>query len=320
MDLLSRMERDWDCRAREAPEYYVANARTDWSPEEFLRSGEINVDNDILADPELIHLPCEFGQMRVLEIGCGAGRMTRAIAAAFGQVDAVDISAEMIALARRNLDGIRNAAVQKNNGTDLAPLPDGVYDFAFSFIVFQHIPSTDVIRSYVREVHRCLTPGGLFKFQVQGDTEMRPPADDTWIGEAMSLEDARALAEETGFELVRAAGEGTQYFWLWFRKGGGAWARPVMGSVEIVLPESVRAGDRYHVRIPAFQNQMIDIAYALESGEAGVVVRWCTLDGHGCAWIPVPINHQPALVRITHVRSRTGRGRWLPASAAIRVL
>ncbi len=40
------------------------------------------------------------------------------------------------------------------------------FDFAFSFIVFQHIPSRAVIENYVREAHRLLRPGALFKFQV----------------------------------------------------------------------------------------------------------------------------------------------------------
>ena len=39
-------------------------------------------------------------QMRVLEIGCGAGRVTRALASVFGEVYAVDISGEMVRQAR----------------------------------------------------------------------------------------------------------------------------------------------------------------------------------------------------------------------------
>jgi SAM-dependent methyltransferase len=321
------MEHDWDARAREAPEYYVATARTDWSPEDFFRSGEINVDNEILTDSELLALCREFRRLRVLEIGCGAGRMTRAMAAAFGAVDAVDISGEMIALARRNCEAFPNATFYKNNGTDLAPLPDAAYDFAFSFIVFQHIPAGEVVRRYVREVHRCLKPGGVFKFQVQGATAIRHTADDTWVGAPMSLADARSLAAETGFEYLHSAGEGTQYFWLWFRKPDhrriprllrklrAAFTRPVA----VILPDTIAAGATYRVRIPAFPNQTIDIAYALDSGKTGIVAKWCTLDAHGEASIPVPPDHPAALVRITQVRSRTRQSRWRPSNAAIRV-
>jgi SAM-dependent methyltransferase len=321
------MEQDWDSRAREAPEYYVATARTDWSQEDFFRSGEINVDNEILADPELLATGRPFRRLRVLEIGCGAGRMTRAIAAAFAAVDGVDISSEMISLARRNLQGITNATVHKTSGADLAPLCGLAYDFAFSFIVFQHIPSRHVVRDYVREVHRCLKPGGIFKFQVQGYTALRHADDDTWVGASMSLAEAQALAAETGFELLRSAGENTQYFWLWFRKPDprrfprllarlrAALVRPIAVS----LPDSVMAGATYRVRIPALSNRTIDIAYVLDSGATGIVARWCELDSRGEAEIAVPADHPAALVRVTHVRSRTRQGPWQPACATIRV-
>src|SRR5262245_60651714 len=144
-DTLSRMERDWNLRAREAPEYYIASARRQWRMDEFFQGGEINVDNDIRADANIICRGKKLNQMRVLEIGCGAGRMTRAMSAMFGEVHAVDISAEMSALAKDNLSGLRNVFLYKNNGIDLSGLSDQSYDFAFSFIVFQHIPILGVI-------------------------------------------------------------------------------------------------------------------------------------------------------------------------------
>src|SRR5437868_5140107 len=137
-DALSRMERDWDDRAREAPEYYIATAQRQWSMDDFFESGAINVENEILADAAIICRGKKLSQMRVLEIGCGAGRMTRAMAAVFSEVHAVDISSEMIALAKDNVSDLRNVFLYKNNGIDLSELPDHSCDFAFSFIVFQH--------------------------------------------------------------------------------------------------------------------------------------------------------------------------------------
>jgi hypothetical protein len=57
-------------------------------------------------------------------------------------------------------------------------------------------------RNYVREVHRCLKPGAIFKFQVNGNTNARPEPDDTWVGATISLADAQALAARCGFELI----------------------------------------------------------------------------------------------------------------------
>jgi SAM-dependent methyltransferase len=337
---LSRMERDWDSRAREAPEYYIATSNRHWRKDEFFRGGEINVENDILPDKDLICQGKKLGQMRVLEIGCGAGRMTRALAALFGEVHAVDISAEMIALAKQNLAELQNVFLYKNNGIDLSGIPNKSCDFAFSFIVFQHIPSLGVIENYVREVHRCLKPGAIFKFQVQGDTGIQSAAQDeggTWIGVPISLSDAQTIAGRCGFELIRSSGQGTQYFWLWFLKPRWLWLPAFIRNNDeafrfwcskrvpvTFLPRNVRAGEPYRVRIPRFAGEVIDVGYQLTGGQhpapvTGVVSKWCELDSQGEASILVPADHPAGTVRITRVRSRTNGGRWHRAGGAIKV-
>jgi hypothetical protein len=75
-----------------------------------------------------------------------------------------------------------------------------------------------VIESYVRDVHRLLRPGALFKFQVQGDFTMTTSPDDTWLGVPLSDEAAVAMAERCGFEPRYRHGAGEQYFWLWYFK------------------------------------------------------------------------------------------------------
>jgi len=215
---LAKMRQDWDARARENARHYVESSRTDWSDDEFFQSGESTVAGEILTDMINICQGVHPQQMKVLEIGCGAGRVTRALARLFGEVHAVDVSAEMIEQARRNLAGLPNVHLYLNNGMDLSPLPPIEFDFAFSSIVFQHIPSYEVIESYVREVHRLLRPGALFKFQVQGGLSETPLPDDTWLGVSYTDEQAVTLAERCGFEPRYRVGAGEQYFWLWFFK------------------------------------------------------------------------------------------------------
>lgn len=215
---LAKMRRDWDERARENARYYVATSRTDWTDEDFFASGEKAVAEDILTDMTNICQGKDPSAMRVLEIGCGAGRVTRALSKLFGEVHAVDVSGEMIAQASTALADRPNAHLYQNNGYDLTVLPPLEFDFAYSSIVFQHIPSREVIENYVREVHRVLRPGALFKFGVQGNplTECQP--DDTWLGYAFSDEEATAMAYRCGFEPRYRHGVGDQYFWLWFFK------------------------------------------------------------------------------------------------------
>ena len=215
---LRKMRQDWDQRARENARHYVATGKEEWTDADFFASGERAVSEQILNDMTNICQGKDPRQMRVVEIGCGAGRITRALAGLFGDVHGVDVSGEMIARAKQALKDRPNAHVYQNNGKDLDVLPPGPYDFAFSTIVFQHIPSRDVIYSYVREVHRLLRPGALFKFQVQGDATMETSPDDTWLGVPFSDADAVEMAEKCGFEPRYRHGAGDQYFWLWFFK------------------------------------------------------------------------------------------------------
>jgi SAM-dependent methyltransferase len=215
---LLKMRDDWDQRARENARYYVSTRTMEWSDEEFFASGEVEVSEQILNDSWNVYQGKAPAEMRVLEIGCGAGRVTRALANLFGEVHAVDVSGEMVRQAALALSDRPNAFVYQNNGKDLTVVPPLRFDFAFSSIVFQHIPSREVIESYVREVHRLLRPGALFKFQVQGDVNMKTKPDDTWLGVPFSERQAAEMAYRCGFDPRYRHGAGQQYFWLWFFK------------------------------------------------------------------------------------------------------
>jgi len=226
---LIRMRRNWERRAKENARHYVVTGQDRWSDEEFYRSGMVTLDEEILNDLGNVCQGKDPKQMRVLEIGCGAGRVTRAFAGFFGEVYAVDISREMVRQAREAVAGFPNTRIIHNNGKDLSavrlkwwhrfglgePLK---FDFAFSFMVFQHIPSRRIIENYVREAGRLLRPGALFKFQVQGSPNVEEDSKQSWVGVTFSEKQARELAERTGFELRYQYGAGDQYYWLWFFK------------------------------------------------------------------------------------------------------
>jgi len=216
---LEKMRQDWDARARENARHYVATGREEWSDEDFFASGDETIARFILTDRINVCQGRDPSTMRVLEIGCGAGRVTHALSKLFGEVHAVDVSGEMIARARAALSDRPNVHLYQNNGSDLSVVPPQEFDFAFSFIVFQHIPRLWIIENYVREVHRLLRPGALFKFQVQGVTGNGMPAnDETWAGVGISENEAREMAERCGFEHRHSYGVGTDCFWLWFFK------------------------------------------------------------------------------------------------------
>ena len=46
--------------------------------------------------------------------------------------------------------------------------PDETFDFVYSYAVFQHIPSREVVIQYLRETHRVMKTGGLARLQFNG--------------------------------------------------------------------------------------------------------------------------------------------------------
>lgn len=157
----------WDEKARENATYYVSSYRDydDQDTEEFWKWGEK------LAERFLDESGIPFtGSERMLEIGCGVGRMTKYFVRRFREVDGIDVSEEMIRQATENLSESDNVSLHLGNGNDLSDFEDGSFDFVFSYIVFQHIPSVAITLGYIREVGRVLKSGGYFYFQVNNTT------------------------------------------------------------------------------------------------------------------------------------------------------
>src|SRR5438105_3546569 len=121
-ELVVKMRSEWDRRALENARHYVATGKLDWNDDEYFESGRQNVREQILNDMGNICQGKDPRQMTVLEIGCGSGRVTRALSELFGAVYAVDISGEMIRQARESLHDRPNAHVFQNNGSDLSVL------------------------------------------------------------------------------------------------------------------------------------------------------------------------------------------------------
>jgi SAM-dependent methyltransferase len=157
------MRQDWDERARKDAFHYIASWRKDWTPETFFESGEEDYQRLVAPFFERAHWMPEGKSM--LELGCGAGRMTRSFSQRFSKVYAFDISAEMLQHAQVLVPEAPHINWVLGNGTDLAGLPDQTVDFAFSYIVLQHMPDPAFALRYIQEMLRVLRPEGIFLFQ-----------------------------------------------------------------------------------------------------------------------------------------------------------
>jgi SAM-dependent methyltransferase len=102
---------------------------------------------------------------RVLEIGCGDGRMTRELSARFSTVVALDVSPAVLTACRENLADRDNVQLLLGGPCELASLPPASFDVVLSATVFQHVRERHVIESYVLETARLLAAPGAAVLQ-----------------------------------------------------------------------------------------------------------------------------------------------------------
>lgn len=139
-----------------------------WSVDEFLRTGQMEIERVFswLGEQGLKTID----QGRALDFGCGAGRLTQALAKRFERCTGVDVAASMLEAARR-LDPPQNCVFVLNERSDLSVFSDQSFDFIYSSIVLQHIPHPFAI-GYIAEFCRLLAPNGLLVFQVAVDKKV----------------------------------------------------------------------------------------------------------------------------------------------------
>lgn len=149
----------WEEFANQDAEYFILTTDgVDYSTEEgqkyFFESG-VNFVHSALGQVE--DLLKEKG--RALEIGCGIGRLTFPHAEQFKMVSVVDISPTMLNKLKR---------IAKERGVDNINtyLPhegwdELTYDYAYSFIVFQHIADFNIIKGYIERISKSLKKGGI---------------------------------------------------------------------------------------------------------------------------------------------------------------
>lgn len=154
---------DWEDLARREP--YFALLNDEGAPEvagnaeatsAFFDAGEGDVATLLPAVASLIGRDVTLG--RVLDFGCGAGRLTLPLARRARNVVACDIAPTIVEHARRNAEqaGLQN--VTFIGIEDLAG--SGAFDFICSLLVFEHIPKAAGYE-IIRTLMTLLAPGGV---------------------------------------------------------------------------------------------------------------------------------------------------------------
>jgi SAM-dependent methyltransferase len=135
------------------------------------------------ADAAATQLDRLFGQLggppsadgTCIEIGCGPGRMTAELVKRFREVVAVDVSPEMVALARERLPSPNVRFLVTDRRLD--GVADESGDAVVCFGVVQHLPTRGHIVEMLHEVARVLKPAGEAFMQLPVlDDGLRPRA------------------------------------------------------------------------------------------------------------------------------------------------
>ncbi|MBC7291781.1 MAG: class I SAM-dependent methyltransferase [Actinotalea sp.] len=154
----------WDANAEDyLDEHGVALGVSDfrWCPEG-LREEEARLLGDVTG-------------RRVLEVGAGAAQCTRWLRARGVDAVASDLSAGMLAAARRldEVAGTRTPLLQAD--ARRLPLPDGTLDVVFT--AYGALPFVPDARALHREAARVLRPGGRWVFAVTHPVRWAFPDD-----------------------------------------------------------------------------------------------------------------------------------------------
>src|SRR6476661_6407810 len=96
--------------------------------------------------------------MRVLELGCGTGYFTRELARSGADIVAIDVSPELLQIAKANCS-MPNVRYEIQNAYELS-YPDRVFNSVVGSSVLHHLEIDEALR----EIYRVLKPGGTIYF------------------------------------------------------------------------------------------------------------------------------------------------------------
>lgn len=205
----------WEILARLNPSYYVFSEPDSQDEEKYRQSGKRDFERYISSDEKLTDILKNSRERACFEFGCGNGRMTEFLAERFNLVWAIDISSEMVKLAKQRLSRFKNIKYLVGGGEKIK-INDNSIDFIFSYAVLQHLLNKRMVENVLREFYRVVKRDGLIKVQVRGKKSYGGIFRffRWYYGVSFSGEEIRDILSKIGFEVVFVKGEGTKLLWL----------------------------------------------------------------------------------------------------------
>lgn len=173
---VDRLRAEWEERARSSLGRFFIASQADWEDPTAWNAQAAQDLSILLFGLESSWLK----EARVLELGCGVGRLARLLSPHVGSYTGIDISSTYVEQARRDLAHHAHCTFLVAPGDALPPeiAPESM-DLIFAWAVFIHLP-LPLIETLLRVALPCLAPGGMLRFQVLTDPSLPgggPPPD-----------------------------------------------------------------------------------------------------------------------------------------------
>jgi tRNA (uracil-5-)-methyltransferase TRM9 len=99
---------------------------------------------------------------RILDFGCGNGRLAKFLEGNFSEYVGVDVSQKLIEIAQKNNQQFASQVrfFKIDPLDEKLPLEKNSFEVIFSIAVFHHFPSTEYRLQKAKELYRVLRPGG----------------------------------------------------------------------------------------------------------------------------------------------------------------
>jgi ubiquinone/menaquinone biosynthesis C-methylase UbiE len=198
----------WEKLAQENSRYYInSDFGRKITEDEFRQSGKEDFIKYIFDDPL-------FKSGTIVEIGCGTGRMTEFMGWEFDKVYGLDISGEMIRQARERVQSEKIEFIETDG--EMIPLTPYSVDYVFSYLVFQHMKTREMVEKNFAEAYRILKPDGIFKVRLRTD-EIKD-LDSWWAGVSYNEQSIRDLCGRIGFTVIKLQYVKEYGVWVWMKK------------------------------------------------------------------------------------------------------
>lgn len=168
-----------------------------WRTEEFLKVGEEEV-GQVIEYLNSKNVNPDFE--KILDFGCGIGRLAISFSKYSKFYYGADISPTMLKLARQFNQGCKNCKFLLNEKNNLSLFKDNFFDFIYSNLVLQHILPRDS-KQYISEFIRILKPSGYLYFQLPGHIPL-----------IHRIQPSRHL-----YKILKKLGFSPKFLWRWLK-------------------------------------------------------------------------------------------------------